>query len=284
MQFSCLQNSQMGPIGIFDSGYGGLTVFKEILKEIPQYDYIYLGDNARVPYGSRSFETVYEYTLQCVNQLFEMGCPLVILACNTASAKALRSIQQNNLPYLSGNKKVLGVIRPTTEIIGNFTKTKKIGILATTGTVLSESYPLEIKRFFPEIEVFQEACPLWVPIVESNLINHKGTAFFIKENIDNLLAQSSEIDTLVLACTHYPLLYPLIRELTPPHILVISQGELVSTSLKDYLRRHPETETECLKNGEISFYTTESVENFNDKAALFFGKEVQAKYVKIGSL
>ena len=195
MQFSCLQNSQMGPIGIFDSGYGGLTVFKEILKEIPQYDYIYLGDNARVPYGSRSFETVYEYTLQCVNQLFEMGCPLVILACNTASAKALRSIQQNNLPYLSGNKKVLGVIRPTTEIIGNFTKTKKIGILATTGTVLSESYPLEIKRFFPEIEVFQEACPLWVPIVESNLINHKGTAFFIKEiAIDTLFFGATIID------------------------------------------------------------------------------------------
>lgn len=273
----------MGPIGIFDSGYGGLTIFREILKEIPQYDYIYLGDNARVPYGTRSFETVYEYTLQCVKQLFDMGCPLVILACNTASAKALRSIQQNDLPYFSGNKKVLGVIRPTAEVIGNFTKSKKIGILATTGTVHSKSYPIEIRRFFPEIEVFQEACPIWVPIVESNLINHRGTSVFIKDNIDNLLAQSPEIDTLVLACTHYPLLYPLIRELTPPHVLVISQGELISTSLKDYLRRHTETETECSKNGQISFFTTESVENFNDKAALFFGKEIQAQHINVRS-
>lgn len=273
----------MGPIGIFDSGYGGLTVFKEILKELPQYDYIYLGDNARVPYGTRSYETVYEYTLQCVKQLFEMGCPLVILACNTASAKALRTIQQHDLPSLSEQKRVLGVIRPTTEIIGNYTKTKKIGILATPGTVKSQSYPIEIKRFFPDIEVFQEACPMWVPIVESNQLDHPGTPFFIKENIDKLLAQSPDIDTLVLACTHYPVLYPLIREHSPSHILIVSQGELVSASLKDYLKRHPEIDSECLKGGNISFYTTESADNFNEKAALFFEQDVQAQHISIGT-
>jgi glutamate racemase len=272
----------MGPIGIFDSGYGGLTVFKEILKELPQYNYIYLGDNARVPYGTRSFETVYEYTKQCVNRLFEMDCPIVILACNTASAKALKTIQQNDLVGNLEERKVLGVIRPTTEIIGSFTKTRHIGILATPGTVNSNSYPIEIKRFFPDVKVYQEPCPMWVPIVENNMIGHKGTAFYIKENIDNLLAQSPKIDTFVLACTHYPVLYPLIRQLTPPHILIVSQGELVSASLRDYLKRHPEINDECIKEGEIAFYTTESEENFNEKAALFFEREVQAKHISLG--
>lgn len=271
----------MGPIGIFDSGYGGLTVFKEILKELPQYNYIYLGDNARVPYGTRSFETVYEYTKQCVNKLFEMGCPIVILACNTASAKALKSIQQNDLVDDLEGKKVLGVIRPTTEIIGSFTKTRHIGILATPGTVKSNSYPIEIQRFFPDVTVYQEACPMWVPIVENNMIDHEGTPFFIKENINNLLAQSPEIDTFVLACTHYPMLYPLIRQFTPPHILIVSQGELVSASLKDYLKRHPEINNECIKKGEITFYTTESEEIFNEKAALFFDMVVQAKNIHL---
>lgn len=273
----------MGPIGIFDSGYGGLTVFKEILKELPQYDYIYLGDNARVPYGTKSFETVYDYTLQCVKQLFEMGCPLVILACNTASAKALRSIQQNDLQHLTPPRRVLGVIRPTTEIIGNYTKTRKIGILATPGTVKSQSYPIEINRFFPDIEVFQEACPLWVPIVESNQLEHPGTPLFIKENIDNLLAQSPDIDTLVLACTHYPVLYPLIKELSPPDILIVSQGELVSASLKDYLKRHPEIDQTFQKGGNISFFTTENAEDFNEKAALFFEQVIQAQHISIGT-
>lgn len=272
----------MGPIGIFDSGYGGLTIFKEILKELPQYNYIYLGDNARVPYGTRSFETVYEYTKQCINKLFEMGCPLVILACNTASAKALKSIQQNDLTGELEGKKVLGVIRPTTEIIGSFTKTRHIGILATPGTVKSRSYPIEIQRFFPDVTVYQEACPMWVPIVENNMIDHEGTPLFIKENIDNLLAQSPEIDTFVLACTHYPMLYPLIRQLTPPHILIVSQGELVSASLKDYLKRHPEINDQCIKEGEITFYTTESEDNFNEKAALFFDITVQAKHINLG--
>lgn len=271
----------MGPIGIFDSGYGGLTVFKEILKELPEYSYIYLGDNARVPYGTRSFETVYEYTKQCVNQLFEMGCPLVILACNTASAKALKTIQQNDLSENTKGKKVLGVIRPTTEIIGSFTKTRHIGIFATPGTVKSNSYPIEIQRFFPDVKVYQEACPMWVPIVENNMIDHEGTPFFIKENIANLLAQSPEIDTIVLACTHYPVLYSLIREFTPPHILIVTQGELVSASLRDYLKRHPEINSDCLKEKEITFYTTESEENFNETAALFFGSDIKAKHLSL---
>lgn len=270
----------MGPIGIFDSGYGGLTIYNEIFKELPNYDYIYLGDNARVPYGTKSFETVYEYTLQAVEALFNQGCSLVILACNTASAKALRNIQEKDLKRFE-NKKVLGVIRPTTEIIGNYTTSKKIGILATPGTVKSESYRLEIERFFPDIEVFQEACPMWVPIVESNLIHHEGSTLFIKENIDSLLKQSPDIDTIILACTHYPLLYPLIRALTPSNILLISQGELVSNSLNSYLKRHPIIEAKCSKNGETTFLTTESVETFNERAALFFGKSVQAQQITL---
>lgn len=270
----------MGPIGIFDSGYGGLTIFKEILKELPTYDYIYLGDNARVPYGTKSFETVYSYTLQAVEALFEKGCPLVILACNTASAKALRNIQQIDLMRFK-DKKVLGVIRPTTEIIGNYTNSRKIGILATQGTVKSESYRLEIERFYPDIEVFQEACPMWVPIVENNLINHKGSALFIKENIDSLLRQSPEIDAIVLACTHYPLLYPIVRELTPSNILLISQGELVSNSLTSYLNRHPVIEQQCSKNGLTTFYTTENTETFNEMATLFFGKRTHAQRITL---
>lgn len=268
----------MGPIGIFDSGYGGLTVFKEIVKELPTYDYIYLGDNARVPYGTKSFETVYEYTLQAVEALFEKGCPLVILACNTASAKALRNIQQIDLKRFQ-DKRVLGVIRPTTEIIGNYTTSRKVGILATQGTVRSESYLLEIERFYPDIEVFQEACPLWVSIVENNLINHKDSVLCIKENITSLLRQSSEIDTIVLACTHYPLLYPIIRQLTPSNILLISQGELVSNSLTAYLNRHPAIEQRCSKNRSATFFTTEDAETFNEKATLFFAKSIQAQRI-----
>ena len=216
------------PIGVFDSGYGGLTVLKEMVARLPQYDYIYLGDNARAPYGTRSFETVYHYTLECVQWLFRSGCPLVILACNTASAKALRTIQQKDLPRIAPEKRVLGVIRPTTEIVGNFTRTGKIGILATRGTVLSESYPIEIGKFFPDVRVFQQACPMWVPIVENNEIDNPGTDYFVKEYMDQLSAQSGEIDTVLLACTHYPLLKRKIEQFIPAGSTLVSQGEIVA--------------------------------------------------------
>ena len=266
-----------GPIGIFDSGYGGLTVFREIVKELPDYDYIYLGDNARVPYGTRSFETVHQYTWQCVQALFEQGCSLVILACNTASAKALRTIQMDDLPSTHPDKKVLGVIRPTTENIGRYTQTGHVGILATPGTVKSDSYKIEIERFFPEIRVYQEACPIWVPLVENNETDNLGAEYFVEKNISNLLKQSPEIDTLVLACTHYPLLFPLIRKFTPPSIQILQQGSLVAKSLRDYLNRHPEVDQKIEKQGEILFFTTENPESFDEKGGLFFGKAVNSK-------
>ena len=206
------------PIGVFDSGYGGLTVLKEIVATLPQYDYIYLGDNARAPYGPRSFDTVYEYTLQCVRWFFNQGCPLVILACNTASAKALRTIQQNDLPNIAPSKRVLGVLRPTTERIGEYTTTGSVGILATTGTVLSNSYSIEIEKFFPDLDVYQEACPMWVPLVENNEFDGPGADYFVKRHIDSLLANSAEIDTILLACTHYPLLKPALREVVGPKV------------------------------------------------------------------
>jgi glutamate racemase len=270
-----------GPIGIFDSGYGGLAIFKEIIKELPQYDYIYLGDNARVPYGNRSYETVYKYTLECVNHLFEKGCHLVILACNTASAKALRTIQQNDLTKMNSLHRVLGVIRPTTEIIGQFTSTGHVGIFATTGTVESQSYPIEIQKFFPGIEVFQEACPMWVPIVENNEHESAGADFFVKKYINNLLKQSTQIDTIILGCTHYPLLINKIRQFLSPDITIISQGEIIAKSLAKYLNVHPEIEALCRKNTKYSFYTTESVENFNLKAGIFFGKNVLSEHLEL---
>jgi len=273
----------MGPIGIFDSGYGGLTVFKEIIKVLPEYDYVYLGDNARVPYGTRSYETVYKYTLQCVNKLFDMGCHLVILACNTASAKALRTIQQNDLPPYGNTKKVLGVIRPTTEIIGQYTKSRSVGIMATSGTVNSESYVIEINKFFPDIRVYQEACPMWVPLVENNEIASDGARYFVKESIHNLLKRVPDIDTIVLACTHYPLLLPLIKQFVSKDIQVLAQGQIVANSLIDYLARHHEIETCCKKNGTRRFFTTENPENFNEKAALFYGSNVVAEHVDLSS-
>jgi glutamate racemase len=273
-----------GPIGIFDSGYGGLTVFKEIIKELPEYNYIYLGDNARIPYGTRSFETVYQYTWQCVQALFELGCPLVVLACNTASSKALRSIQTNDLPQLSENRKVLGVIRPTTERIGEFTTSRHVGILATPGTVKSNSYAIEIKRFFPDIQVFQEACPIWVSLVESNEINSSGAAYFVKKHIDQLLARSPKIDTILLACTHYPLLYPLIRKFTPPSIQIIQQGEIVAKSLSTYLEKHEDVDQNLKKEGKILFYTTESPEVFNEKGGLFFGQAVNSAHISLSGI
>lgn len=267
-----------GPIGIFDSGYGGLTVFKEIHNKLPQYDYIYLGDNARVPYGTRSFETVYEFTKECVFKLFDLGCNLVILACNTASAKALRSIQQNDLPE---GKKVLGVIRPTTESIHEYTKTNTIGILATQGTVLSQSYLIEIEKLHPEIQVYQHACPFWVPLVENNEINSEGAHYFIQKDVDELLSQSPNIDTIVLACTHYPILYPIIQKYTPDHIKILAQGELVADSLVDYLNRHPEVKEKCSEGGNLEFYTTDNPKDFSDKAYIFFGKNLEAKHIKV---
>lgn len=269
------------PIGIFDSGYGGLTILKEITSKLPQYDYLYLGDNARSPYGTRSFETVYEYTLQCVKWFFNQGCPLVILACNTASAKALRTIQQNDLAKIDGVKRVLGVIRPTTEIIGKFTKTGNVGILATNGTVISNSYPIEIEKFYPEVKVFQEACPMWVPLVENNEYKGPGADYFIHKNIDHLLQQSADIDTILLACTHYPLLMDKIKKAVPDNVTVLSQGEIVADSLGIYLQKHPEMEEKCSKNGKISFFTTDSPEDFDSHAAIFYGKSVRSRHLSL---
>ena len=269
------------PIGVFDSGYGGLTVLKELVSKLPAYDYLYLGDNARAPYGPRSFDAVYQYTLQCVKWFFDQGCPLVILACNTASAKALRTIQQNDLNAIGPDKRVLGVIRPTAEIIGNFTKTGTIGILGTNGTVQSDSYRIEINKFFPGIKVFQQACPLWVPLVESNEYDTEGADFFIKKDIDALMSQSGEIDTILLACTHYPLLINKIRQFAPAGIQIISQGEIIADSLQDYLIRHPEIELKCGKNSEVSFYTTDSAEDFDRHSAVFFGKSITSRHITL---
>lgn len=272
---------ESGQIGIFDSGYGGLTVMKEIVNELPQYDYIYLGDNARAPYGNRSFETVYEYTLQSVNALFDKGCKLVILACNTASAKALRNIQQKDLPKMDSRLRVLGVIRPTSELIGSISKSKNVGILATSGTVSSNSYPIEIEKFYPEINVFQEACPIWVPLIENNEFNNIGADYFIKKHIDNLLEKSSGIDTILLGCTHYPLLHDKIKKLLPQNIQLLSQGKIVSKSLKDYLNRHIELESLCSKNGITKFYTTDSTEIFDHQAEIFYGKKLKSEYLHL---
>lgn len=269
------------PIGVFDSGYGGLTILKELVKSLPQYDYLYLGDNARAPYGSRSFDAVYHYTLQCIKWFFEQGCPLVILACNTASAKALRTIQQKDLPQLDPGKRVLGVIRPTAEIIGSYTKTNNIGILGTNGTVQSGSYVLEIEKYFPGVTVFQQACPMWVPLVESNEYDLEGADYFVKKNIDDLMNQSKDIDTILLACTHYPMLLDKIRRFAPTGINIIPQGEIVARSLIDYLGRHPEIDEKCSKNAVVKFYTTDSAEDFDRKSAVFFGKRVTSDHIEI---
>lgn len=267
------------PIGVFDSGYGGLTVLKELVARLPQYDYTYLGDNARAPYGTRSFETVYHYTLECVQWLFRQGCPLVILACNTASAKALRTIQQNDLPRIAPDNRVLGVIRPTTEVVGRFTETGHVGVLATRGTVLSGSYPIEIAKFYPEISVFQQACPLWVPLVENNEHNNPGADYFVKEYMDQLRAQSPDIDAVLLACTHYPLMREKIAQHLPAGSQLIVQGEIVAESLADYLQRHPEMESRCTRKGELRFFTTDSTEDFDSHASIFYGKPLQSTHI-----
>lgn len=272
---------QHGPIGVFDSGYGGLTVLKEIVQTLPEYDYVYLGDNARAPYGSRSFETVYQYTLECVQWFFKQGCPLVVLACNTASAKALRTIQQQDLPRIDASKRVLGVIRPTTEVIGQFTKTRQVGILGTTGTVVSGSYPIEIAKFFPDIKVYQEACPMWVPLVENNEQDGPGADYFIRKHLDQLLDPSPEIDTILLACTHYPLLLDKIKQFIPKGITLLSQGTIVAQSLQGYLKKHPEMETACTKNGQRVFYTTDDTQDFNVHASRFFGEPIHSQHLDL---
>ena len=274
-------NPSSGPIGIFDSGYGGLTILEKIRAELPEYDYIYLGDNARTPYGTRSFNVVYKYTLECVTKLFEMGCHLVILACNTASAKALRTIQQQDLPLLDPERRVLGVIRPTVEAIGSKTKSKHIGLLATTGTVQSDSYPLEINKLYKEIIVTSEACPLWVPIIENNEHNSDGADYFVRKNLENLLKSDPEIDTLMLGCTHYPLMLDKIKKYTPSGITIISQGELVAASLSDYLKRHPEMDVKCTKNSSIRYFTTESVDKFSSSASIFLNEAIVAEHLDI---
>ncbi len=271
------------PIGVFDSGYGGLSILKEIVKTLPENDYIYLGDNARSPYGTRSFETVYHYTLEAVTKLFSMGCHLVILACNTASAKALRTIQQNDLPRIDSTKRVLGVIRPSVEAIYQFTKNKHVGILGTNGTVTSDSYPLEIKKLFPEIITIQEACPMWVPLVENNEYESDGADYFVEKNIQNLLHKDSLIDTIILGCTHYPLMINKIRTHTPETIKIISQGEIVAESLKDYLKRHPEMDAQCSRNAQRHFYTTDTVELFEKQASIFFGEKIKGEHLDIGT-
>lgn len=270
-----------GPIGVFDSGYGGLTIFQQLVKQLPEYDYIYLGDNARNPYGIRSFDVVYHYTLECVRHLFDKGCNLVILACNTASAKALRTIQQRDLPELNGSRRVLGVIRPTTEIIGTYSKSGHVGIFATQGTVNSESYPIEIHKFFPNVRIYQEACPMWVPLVENNEHNTPGADYFIRQHVDRLLQQSPEIDTILLACTHYPLLSHKIAKFLPPHIQLVSQGDIVARSLVSYLAKHPEMDDRCTKHGQKMYFTTESTDDFDAKARIFLKDHVRAAHLQL---
>ena len=270
-----------GPIGVFDSGYGGLTILSKIREALPQYDYIYLGDNARAPYGTRSFEIVYEFTLQAVNKLFEMGCHLVILACNTASAKALRTIQMNDLPDIDPQRRVLGVIRPTVECIGDMTHNRHVGVFATAGTIKSESYPLEIHKLFPDIHVSGEACPMWVSLVENNEANDPGADYFIKKYTNILLEKDPLIDAIILGCTHYPLLLPKIRQFVPSNIKVVSQGEYVAASLKDYLYRHPEMAVKCTEGGECTFYTTEAEEKFTESASTFLNERISVKRITL---
>ena len=274
-------NMHRGPIGVFDSGYGGLTILKELRKKLPELDYLYLGDNARAPYGSRSYDVVYKFTLEAVKYLFGRGCPLVILACNTASAKALRTIQQNDLPAIDPANRVLGVIRPTAEIIGNLSSSGTIGIMGTEGTVNSGSYDMEVAKLFPSFKVVSQACPMWAPIVENNEASGPGADYFVDKYVRSLLSQDSTIDTIVLACTHYPLLYPKIRAAVPSSVKVVNQGEIVADSLADYLRRHPEMDSRIARGGRCSYLTTENPDKFNDLARIFLEEPVEVDHVDI---
>lgn len=268
-----------GPIGVFDSGYGGLTVMREIRRALPDADYIYLGDNARAPYGTRSFDLVYRFTLQAVERLFAEGCHLVILACNTASAKALRSIQQRDLPKLDPDRRVLGVIRPTVEILGKVSKTGHIGIVGTPGTIASGSYDIEIEKLYPRFRTFTHACPMWVPLVEYREADGDGADYFVKKDVDALLQQSLEIDTMILGCTHYPMLLPKIRKYVPENVNVLSQGTIVADSLVDYLRRHPEMDAKITRGGTARFLTTERADRFASLADVFMGEKVDAEQI-----
>jgi glutamate racemase len=268
----------MGPIGVFDSGYGGLTILKSIVNQMPAYDYLYLGDNARTPYGNRSFETVYQYTLEAVRWFFRQDCALVILACNTASAKALRTIQQNDLPKMDSTRRVLGVIRPSIEAIGNLTHTRHVGVLGTVGTVRSLSYPLEISKLYPDVVVQQEACPLWVPLIENGEAESDGADYFVEKYITELMDLDKLIDCVILGCTHYPLLADKIKKYLPAHVQMVAQGDIVAVSLQDYLFRHPEIELRCRKEQKRLFYTTDTPDVFDCNASLFFGEKVQSMH------
>lgn len=274
-------SQQPGPIGVFDSGYGGLTILHGIRQLLPDYDYIYLGDNARAPYGSRSFDVVYQFTWQAVMKLFESGCQLVILGCNTASAKALRSIQQNDLPKLDPQRRVLGVIRPTAEVIGKLTHSRHVGVLATEGTIKSHSYKLEIQKLWNDVTVTGIPCPLWVPIIENNEADTPGADYFVKKRIDLILERDPQIDTLILGCTHYPILMPKIRKHVPENVQIVAQGEYVAKSLQDYLRRHPDMEQRCTKHGTVRYLTTENPEKFKENAQIFIHEEVNVEHVDL---
>ena len=262
-------DTNKGAIGVFDSGYGGLTILDEIRKRLPEYDYLYLGDNARAPYGSRSFDVVYNFTLQAVKYLFDSGCRLVILACNTASAKALRTIQQNDLPVIDPKRRVLGVIRPTVELLGQLTKNGHIGVLGTPGTIQSESYPMEIRKMYPDFHSYGQACPMWVPLIENQEGNGEGADYFVKKYIDALFSQCADIDTVILGCTHYPLLYDKIMQYMPKGVNVIRQGAIIAESLEDYLHRHQDIDEKCSRHGTCKYLTTESAEKFKTTASVF---------------
>ena len=275
-------SSLPGPIGVFDSGYGGLTILHGIRQMLPEYDYLYLGDNARTPYGPRSFEVVYEFTRQAVMKLFEMGCHLIILGCNTASAKALRTIQQHDIPQIDPDRRVLGVIRPTAEVIGELTRSRHVGVLATEGTIKSESYNLEIQKLHPDIQVTGVACPFWVPLVEYNEADSPGADYFVKKRIDQIMRLDPEIDTIILGCTHYPLLMPKILKYLPAGVRVIPQSEYVAESLKQYLVRHPQMEEKCSKNATVHYLTTESPDKFKESAQLFLHETIDVENITLG--
>jgi glutamate racemase len=274
-------SQQPGPIGVFDSGYGGLTILHGIRQLLPEYDYMYLGDNARAPYGSRSFEVVYQFTRQAVLKLFELGCHLVILGCNTASAKALRSIQQRDLPVIDAERRVLGVIRPTAEVVGDLTKSRHVGLLATEGTVKSDSYRLEIQKLHPDVSVTGVACPLWVPIIENNEADSPGADYFVKKRLDQLMRLDPDIDTIILGCTHYPLLMPKILKYVQPGVRIVPQSEYVAGSLQSYLQRHPSIEKKITKNGRCQYFTTENSDKFKDSARIFLHEDINVRHIDL---
>ena len=275
-------SSSPGPIGVFDSGYGGLTILHGIRQQLPQYDYLYLGDNARAPYGPRSFDVVYEFTRQAVLKLFEMGCHLVILGCNTASAKALRTIQQHDLPQWDPERRVLGIIRPTAEVIGSLTESRHVGVLATEGTIKSESYNLEIQKLHPDIQVSGVACPFWVPLVEYNEANSPGADYFVKKRIDQIMQKDPQIDALILGCTHYPLLMPKILKYLPTGVRIVSQGDYVASSLKNYLERHPQIEQRCSQSASVHYLTTENPDKFKESAQIFLHEDITVENITLG--